>query len=185
MNGRSLALVKEDQQVDAILEIWFAGIEGGNVIVDVLFGDYNSFGKLLMFFSRFVGQISVYYSYLNIGRSYNVDKSNKYISRYFDEVNGALYSFGYGLSYIIFIVFDVKFFASIMKRDGKVIVSVQVTNIGKREGVTVVQMYLQDVTVFMSRFVKQLKGFEKIILKSGEIQIVSFSIDIEALKFWN
>lgn len=66
----------------------------------------------------------MYYSYLNIGRSYNVDKSNKYISRYFDEVNGALYSFGYGLSYIIFIVFDVKFFASIMKRDGKVIVSV-------------------------------------------------------------
>lgn len=185
MNGCLLVLVKEDQQVDVILEIWFVGIEGGNVIVDVLFGDYNLFGKLLMFFLCFVGQILVYYSYLNIGCLYNVDKLNKYILCYFDEVNGVFYLFGYGLSYIIFIVFDVKFFVLIMKCDGKVMVSVQVMNIGKCEGVMVVQMYLQDVMVFMSCFVKQLKGFEKIILKLGEIQIVSFLIDIEVLKFWN
>lgn len=185
MNGRPLALVKEDQQADAILETWFAGTEGGNAIADVLFGDYNPSGKLPMSFPRSVGQIPVYYSHLNTGRPYNADKPNKYTSRYFDEANGALYPFGYGLSYTTFTVSDVKLSAPTMKRDGKVTASVQVTNTGKREGATVVQMYLQDVTASMSRPVKQLKGFEKITLKPGETQTVSFPIDIEALKFWN
>ena len=185
MNGRPLALVKEDQQADAILETWFAGTEGGNAIADVLFGDYNPSGKLPMSFPRSVGQIPVYYSHLNTGRPYNADKPNKYTSRYFDEANGALYPFGYGLSYKTFTVSDVKLSAPTMKRDGKVTASVQVTNTGKREGATVVQMYLQDVTASMSRPVKQLKGFEKITLKPGETQTVSFPIDIEALKFWN
>ncbi|NEN74527.1 beta-glucosidase, partial [Escherichia coli] len=130
-------------------------------------------------------QIPVYYSHLNTGRPYNADKPNKYTSRYFDEANGALYPFGYGLSYTTFTVSDVKLSAPTMKRDGKVTASVQVTNTGKREGATVVQMYLQDVTASMSRPVKQLKGFEKITLKPGETQTVSFPIDIEALKFWN
>ena len=185
MNGRPLALVKEDQQADAILETWFAGTEGGNAIADVLFGDYNPSGKLPMSFPRSVGQIPVYYSHLNTGRPYNADKPNKYTSRYFDEANGALYPFGYGLSYTTFTVSDVKLSAPTMKRDGKVTASVQVTNTGKREGATVVQMYLQDVTASMSRPVKQLKGFEKVTLKPGETQTVSFPIDIEALKFWN
>lgn len=185
MNGRPLALVKEDQQADAILETWFAGTEGGNAIADVLFGDYNPSGKLPMSFPRSVGQIPVYYSHLNTGRPYNADKPNKYTSRYFDEANGALYPFGYGLSYTTFTISDVKLSAPTMKRDGKVTASVQVTNTGKREGATVVQMYLQDVTASMSRPVKQLKGFEKITLKPGETQTVSFPIDIEALKFWN
>ena len=161
------------------------GREGGNAIADVLFGDYNPSGKLPMSFPRSVGQIPVYYSHLNTGRPYNADKPNKYTSRYFDEANGALYPFGYGLSYTTFTVSDVKLSAPTMKRDGKVTASVQVTNTGKREGATVVQMYLQDVTASMSRPVKQLKGFEKITLKPGETQTVSFPIDIEALKFWN
>ncbi len=83
-------------------------------------------------------------------------------------------SVGYGLSYTTFTVSDVKLSAPTMKRDGKVTASVQVTNTGKREGATVVQMYLQDVTASMSRPVKQLKGFEKITLKPGETQTVSF-----------
>ena len=185
MNGRPLALVKEDQQADAILETWFAGTEGGNAIADVLFGDYNPSGKLPMSFPRSVGQIPVYYSHLNTGRPYNADKPNKYTSRYFDEANGPLYPFGYGLSYTTFTVSDVKLSAPTMKRDGTVTASVQVTNTGKREGATVIQMYLQDVTASMSRPVKQLKGFEKVNLKPGETQTVSFPIDIEALKFWN
>ena len=185
MNGRPLALVKEDQQADAILETWFAGTEGGNAIADVLFGDYNPSGKLPMSFPRSVGQIPVYYSHLNTGRPYNADKPNKYTSRYFDEANGPLYPFGYGLSYTTFTVSDVKLSSPTMKRDGTVTASVQVTNTGKREGATVIQMYLQDVTASMSRPVKQLKGFEKVNLKPGETQTVSFPIDIEALKFWN
>ncbi|EHG9853990.1 beta-glucosidase BglX [Salmonella enterica] len=185
MNGRPLALVKEDQQADAILETWFAGTEGGNAIADVLFGDYNPSGKLPISFPRSVGQIPVYYSHLNTGRPYNPEKPNKYTSRYFDEANGPLYPFGYGLSYTTFTVSDVTLSSPTMQRDGKVTASVEVTNTGKREGATVIQMYLQDVTASMSRPVKQLKGFEKITLKPGERKTVSFPIDIEALKFWN
>ncbi|ELY4664867.1 beta-glucosidase BglX [Cronobacter muytjensii] len=185
MNGRPLALVKEDQQADAILETWFAGTEGGNAIADVLFGDYNPSGKLPISFPRSVGQIPVYYSHLNTGRPYNPEKPNKYTSRYFDEANGPLYPFGYGLSYTTFSVSDVKLSAPTMKRDGKVTASVTVTNTGKREGATAVQMYLQDVTASMSRPVKQLRGFEKVTLKPGQSQTVSFPIDVEALKFWN
>ncbi|HEC9948812.1 TPA: beta-glucosidase BglX [Salmonella enterica subsp. enterica serovar Stanley] len=185
MNGRPLALVKEDQQADAILETWFSGTEGGNAIADVLFGDYNPSGKLPISFPRSVGQIPVYYSHLNTGRPYNPEKPNKYTSRYFDEANGPLYPFGYGLSYTTFTVSDVTLSSPTMQRDGKVTASVEVTNTGKREGATVIQMYLQDVTASMSRPVKQLKGFEKITLKPGERKTVSFPIDIEALKFWN
>ncbi len=185
MNGRPLALVKEDQQADAILETRFAGTEGGNAIADVLFGDYNPSGKLPISFPRSVGQIPVYYSHLNTGRPYNPEKPNKYTSRYFDEANGPLYPFGYGLSYTTFTVSDVTLSSPTMQRDGKVTASVEVTNTGKREGATVIQMYLQDVTASMSRPVKQLKGFEKITLKPGERKTVSFPIDIEALKFWN
>lgn len=185
MNGRPLALVKEDQQADAILESWFAGTEGGNAIADVLFGDYNPSGKLPMSFPRSVGQIPVYYSHLNTGRPSYPEKLNKYTSRYFDETNGPLYPFGYGLSYTTFTVSDVTLSAPTMKCDSRVTASVEVTNTGKREGATVIQMYLQDVTASMSRPVKQLKGFEKITLKPSESKTVSFPIDIDALKFWN
>ncbi|WP_435929629.1 beta-glucosidase BglX [Dryocola sp. BD613] len=185
MNGRPLALVKEDEQADALLEAWYAGTEGGNAIADVLFGDYNPSGKLPMSFPRSVGQIPTYYSHLNTGRPYNPEKPNKYTSRYFDEANGPLYPFGYGLSYTTFTVSDVKMSAPSMTRDGKVEASVEVKNTGEREGETVVQMYLQDVTASMSRPVKELKGFKKVLLKPGKTQTVSFPIDIEALKFWN
>ncbi|WP_312268213.1 beta-glucosidase BglX [Pseudescherichia sp.] len=185
MNGRALAMVKQDQQADAILETWFAGTEGGNAVADVLFGDYNPSGKLPISFPRSVGQIPVYYSHLNTGRPYNAEHPNKYTSRYFDEANGPLYPFGYGLSYTTFSVSDVKLSAPTLSRDGTVTASVDVTNTGKREGATVMQMYIQDVTASQSRPVKELKGFDKVNLKPGETQTVSFPIDINALKFWN
>jgi beta-glucosidase len=185
MNGRPLALVNEDRQADALLEAWYAGTEGGNAIADVLFGDYNPSGKLPMSFPRSVGQIPTYYSHLNTGRPYNPEKPNKYTSHYFDEANGPLYPFGYGLSYTTFTVSDVKMSAPSMARDGKVEARVEVKNTGDRAGETVVQMYLQDVTASMSRPVKELKGFKKVLLKPGETQTVSFPIDIEGLKFWN
>lgn len=185
MNGRPLSLVRENQQADAILETWFAGTEGGNAIADVLFGDYNPSGKLPMSFPRSVGQIPVYYNHLNTGRPYNPEHPNKYTSRYFDEANGALFPFGYGLSYTTFAVSDVTLSSPTLTRDGKLTARVTVSNTGKREGATAVQMYLQDVTGSMSRPVKELKAFKKVTLKPGESQSVSFPIDVNALKFWN
>ncbi|MCU5772904.1 beta-glucosidase BglX [Erwiniaceae bacterium BAC15a-03b] len=185
MNGRPLALVKEHQQSDALLETWFSGTEGGNAIADVLFGDYNPSGKLPMSFPRSVGQIPIYYNHLNTGRPYNAQKPNKYTSHYYDAANGPLFPFGYGLSYTSFDVSPVKMSATTMPRNGKVTASVTVTNTGDRDGATVVQMYLRDQVASISRPVKELKGFKRIMLKAGESQTVSFPIDVEALTFWN
>lgn len=185
MNGRALSLVHEDQQADALLETWFSGTEGGNAIADVLFGDYNPSGKLPVSFPRSVGQIPIYYNHLPTGRPYNSAKPNKYTSHYYDAVNGPLYPFGYGLSYTRFHVSPVKLSSTIMPRNGKVEASVTVTNTGKRDGATVVQLYLNDEVASISRPVKELRGFKRIMLKAGESQTVNFPIDVEALKFWN
>lgn len=185
MNGRPLALVKEYQQSDALLETWFSGTEGGNAIADVLFGDYNPSGKLPSSFPRSVGQVPIYYNHLNTGRPYNFEKPNKYTSHYYDEANGPLFPFGYGLSYTRFTVSPVKLSASVMPRNGKVNASVTVTNSGKRDGATVVQLYLRDQVASISRPVKELKGFKRVMLKAGESQTVTFPIDVDALKFWN
>ncbi|QHM76135.1 Beta-glucosidase BoGH3B [Mixta theicola] len=185
MNGRALALTHEYQQADAMLESWFSGTEGGNAIADVLFGDYNPSGKLPVSFPRSVGQIPVYYNHLPTGRPYNPEKPNKYTSHYYDAVNGPLFPFGYGLSYTTFSLSPVALSSTTMARNGKLEASVTVTNSGKRDGATVVQLYLNDEVASVSRPVKELKGFKRIMLRAGESQTVRFPIDVEALKFWN
>jgi len=185
MNGRPLTLVNEDRMADALLETWFSGTEGGNGIADVLFGDYNPSGKLPITFPRSVGQIPLYYNHLPTGRPYNFAKPNKYTSHYYDSVNGPLYPFGYGLSYTRFSVSPVKMSAATMPRNGTVEASVTVTNTGDRDGATVVQMYLNDPVASISRPVRELRGFKRVMLKAGESQTVSFKIDVDALKFWN
>ncbi|MFE8049232.1 beta-glucosidase BglX [Brenneria goodwinii] len=185
MNGRPLALVREDQQADALLETWFSGTEGGNAIADVLFGDYNPSGKLPMSFPRSVGQIPIYYNHLPTGRPYTPENPGKYTSHYYDEANGPLYPFGYGLSYTTFSVSDVRLSSQTMKRDGAVTASVTVKNTGDRAGETVVQLYLHDVVASISRPVKELRGFQKVMLQPGESRTVSFPIEPDALKFYN
>jgi len=185
MNGRPLSIVNEDRMADAVLETWFSGTEGGNAIADVMFGDYNPSGKLPVSFPRSVGQIPIYYNHLPTGRPYNFAKPNKYTSHYYDAVNGPLYPFGYGLSYTTFTVSPVKMSSPTMPRNGSIKASVTVTNSGKRDGATVVQMYLNDPVASISRPVQELRGFKRIMLKAGESQTVTFKIDVDALKFWN
>lgn len=185
MNGRPLTLVDEDRMADAMLETWFSGTEGGNAIADVLFGDYNPSGKLPMSFPRSVGQIPIYYNHLPTGRPYNFAKPNKYTSHYYDAENGPLYPFGYGLSYTTFTVSPVTLSSETMAHNGSIEASVTVTNSGKVDGATVVQLYLNDPVASISRPVKELHGFKRIMLKAGESQQVSFKIDVDALKFWN
>ncbi|MCS3405219.1 beta-glucosidase BglX [Pantoea sp. B566] len=185
MNGRPLTLVDEDRMADAMLETWFSGTEGGNAIADVLFGDYNPSGKLPMSFPRSVGQIPIYYNHLPTGRPYNFAKPNKYTSHYYDAENGPLYPFGYGLSYTTFTVSPVTLSSETMAHNGSIEASVTVTNSGKVDGATVVQLYLNDPAASISRPVKELHGFKRIMLKAGESQQVTFKIDVDALKFWN
>ncbi|WP_409159438.1 beta-glucosidase BglX [Pectobacterium sp. B2J-2] len=185
MNGRPLALVREDQQADALLETWFSGTEGGNAIADVLFGDYNPSGKLPMSFPRSVGQIPIYYNHLPSGRPYTPENPGKYTSHYYDEANGPLYPFGYGLSYTTFSVSDVRLSSQTMKRNGTINASVTVKNTGSRAGETVVQLYVHDVVASISRPVKELRGFEKVMLQPGESRTATFTLDKDALKFYN
>ncbi len=185
MNGRPLALVREDQQADAMLETWFSGTEGGNAIADVLFGDYNPAGKLPISFPRSVGQIPIYYNHLPTGRPYLADQPNKYTSHYYDEANGALYPFGFGLSYTTFSVSDVALSSPTMPRNGSLTISATLTNTGDRDGGTVAQLYVHDVAASISRPVKELKGFQNVFLKAGESKRVTFTLNADALKFYN
>jgi len=185
MNGRPLSLVRETEQADALLETWFTGTEGGHAIADVLFGDYNPSGKLPVTFPRSVGQVPMYYSHLTIGRPFTPGKAGNYTSQYFDEDTTPLFPFGYGLSYTTFDVSDVHLSSARLKRGDTLKASVTVRNTGKRDGETVVQLYLHDVAASMARPIKELKNFEKVFLKAGERKEVTFNLTEEDLKFYN
>ncbi|MDM0119362.1 beta-glucosidase BglX [Variovorax arabinosiphilus] len=185
MNGRPLALQREQQEADAILETWYTGMEGGHAIADVLFGDYNPSGKLPISFPRSVGQIPTYYNHARLGRPFTEGKPGNYTSQYFEEVTGPLYPFGYGLSYTDFALSDVVLSGATMGRGGKVEAAVTVKNMGQRAGETVVQLYIQDVAASVVRPVKELKDFRKVALQPGEEKVVRFTIDESKLKFFN
>ena len=185
MNGRPLSILQEKEQADAILETWFSGTEGGNAIADVLFGDYNPSGKLPITFPRSVGQIPTYYNHLSIGRPFTPGKPGNYTSQYFDDTTGPLFPFGFGLSYTDFSLTDMALSSTTLNKTGKLDASVMVKNTGKRDGETVVQLYIQDVTGSMIRPLKELKNFQKIMLKAGEQKVVHFTITEDDLKFFN
>ncbi|MFL1525728.1 beta-glucosidase BglX [Pseudomonas sp. O230] len=185
MNGRPLSILQEKEQADAILETWFSGTEGGNAIADVLFGDYNPSGKLPITVPRSVGQIPTYYNHLSIGRPFTPGKPGNYTSQYFDDTTGPLFPFGFGLSYTDFSLTDMALSSTTLNKTGKLDASVMVKNTGKRDGETVVQLYIQDVTGSMIRPLKELKNFQKITLKAGEQKVVHFTITEDDLKFFN
>ncbi|MDD1015385.1 beta-glucosidase BglX [Pseudomonas rubra] len=185
MNGRPLSLAWEREQADAILETWFSGTEGGNAIADVLFGDYNPSGKLAITFPRSVGQIPMYYNHLRIGRPFTPGKPGNYTSQYFEEPNGPLYPFGYGLSYSDFSLSGLNLSSKSVKQGQDLQASIVVKNTGKRDGETVVQLYVQDVSASMSRPVKELKNFQKVMLKAGEERTLHFTLKADDLKFYN
>ncbi|WP_299534439.1 beta-glucosidase BglX [uncultured Herbaspirillum sp.] len=185
MNGRPLDLNWARENASAILETWYTGTEGGNAIADILFGDVNPSGKLPITFPRSVGQIPSYYNHPRVGRPYTEGKPGNYTSQYFDEPNGPLYPFGYGLSYTEFKLSDVHLSQAAMSADGQVQASVTVKNVGRRAGATVVQLYIRDVAASVVRPVKELKDFRKLMLQPGEEQEVQFSIDRKALSFYN
>jgi beta-glucosidase len=185
MNGRPLALGREMGQANAILETWFSGSEGGHAIADVLFGDYNPSGKLAVTFPRSVGQIPVYYNHLSIGRPFTPGQPGNYTSQYFDEETGPLFPFGYGLSYTDFSLSELTLSSATLSSGGQLGVTVTVSNTGARRGETVVQLYLRDVAASMSRPVKELKNFQKVMLEPGESRALHFNVSEDDLKFYD
>ena len=179
-NGRPLSISALAQSAPAIIETWFGGTEAGNGIADVLFGKYNPSGKLTMTFPRSVGQIPVYYNMKNTGRPFDpVNPKEKYVSRYLDQPNDPLYPFGFGLSYTRF-----EYSNLVIGVNGHEInISVDVKNVGAIEGEEVVQLYIHDKVATLTRPVKELKGFAKVLLEPGESRTVSFSITADDLAF--
>jgi beta-glucosidase len=185
MSGRPLAMEEEYELADAILMVWHPGVEAGNAIADVLFGDYNPSGKLVMTFPRNVGQIPVYYNHKNTGRPNPGDVFQKFRSNYLDSPNSPLFPFGYGLSYTKFEYANLTLSSNIMPSSGQIEVSVDVTNSGDFDGEEVVQLYIRDVVGSVSRPLRELKGFRKISLAKGATQKVSFTLSPKELSFYN
>lgn len=184
-NGRPLTLTWEDAHANAILDAWAPGTEAGNAIAGVLFGDYNPAGKLTATFPRSVGQIPIYYNHKNTGRPYKAGDGAKFKSDYLDISNDPLYPFGYGLSYTTFSYSDVKVNKTELKGNETLKATVTVTNTGKLAGEEVVQLYISDPVASISRSVKELKNYQKIMLQPGESKEVSFNITTDELKFYN
>lgn len=184
LNGRPLSTGALQGQVPAILEAWFPGVEGGNAIVDVLFGDVNPSGKLPVTVPRNVGQVPIYHAHRNTGRP--PAKDNKYTSKYIDVPWTPLYPFGHGLSYTSF-EYDSPQLANARVAVGEPQqqVRVRVTNTGPRAGTEVVQLYLRDDVASVTRPVRELRGFQRVELQPGESREVAFTLGFDDLSLYD
>ena len=185
MAGRPMIFNDIADQSNAIVYAWFLGEQGGNAIANVLYGDYNPSGKLPSSFPRSVGQIPLSYQVYNTGRPVKNTKDIKYKSAYIDELNTPRYAFGYGLSYTTFGYTDLKISQPKMEQQDSVQVSFVLTNTGKVEGEEVVQLYVQDLVSSVVRPLKELKDFQKIMLKAGASKTITFKINKEKLSYFN
>ncbi len=184
--GRPLDLTWETTNVDAILNVWFAGSEAGDAIADVLLGKVNPSGRLTTTFPRSVGQVPIYYNSMRTGRPDDVDKHfNRFVSNYIDERTSSLYPFGYGLSYTKFEYGNMSISTEEMPMTGKLEVSVPVTNTGNLDGYETVQLYIHDLYADVVRPIKELKGFKKVFIKKGQTENVTFKITADDLKYYN
>jgi beta-glucosidase len=180
MNGRPLALQWLHDNVPAILETWFLGVEHGSATADVLFGDYNPGGKLTATFPRVTGQVPIYYSHRNTGRP---PTREKYTSKYIDVPWTPLYPFGHGLSYTTFRYGTPRLSATTMRPADSLRVEVDLTNGGTVVGDEVVQLYIRDDVGSVTRPVRELRGFRRVRLSPGETRTIGFGIDVQDLAF--
>jgi beta-glucosidase len=183
MNGRPLALPWLDQNVPAILEAWYLGVQMGPAVADVLFGDYNPGGKLPVSFPRTVGQLPLYYNHKNTGRP--PAEHERYTSKYLDVPWTPLYPFGHGLSYTTFGYSNLRLSANQIRSTDSLTVHIDVTNTGPRHGDEVVQLYLRDEMASVTRPVRELRGFQRITLAPGARRIVSFTLRPGDLAFYD
>lgn len=184
--GRPMTLAWEKENVPAILNVWFGGSEAGNAIADVLFGDVNPSGKLSTTFPQNIGQVPLFYNHKNTGRPLGEGKwFEKFRSNYLDVSNDPLFPFGFGLSYSNFTYSDISVSSKKLKGNQTLTATVTVTNNSAVDGKEVVQLYIRDMVGTSTRPVKELKGFQKVLIKAGESKKVTFNITPNDLKFYN
>ncbi|MEM2400928.1 MAG: glycoside hydrolase family 3 N-terminal domain-containing protein [Candidatus Bathyarchaeia archaeon] len=183
MNGRPLSISWAAENIPAIIEAWFLGVQAGYAIADVIFGDYNPGGKLPVTFPRTVGQVPIYYNHKNTGRPPLPDV--KWTSKYLDIPYTPLFPFGHGLSYTRFEYSGLEISPVEVGANDTVKVRFRVRNVGDREGDEVAQLYIRDPVASVTRPVKELKGFKRVTLKPGEEKTIEFTLMLEDLSFLN
>lgn len=183
ISGRPLVLTKEIEQVDAILQAWFPGTEGGNALADIVFGQTNPSGRLSMSFPYSVGQLPLYYSEFKTGRPLtSPTHKGRFVSKYLDSPNEPLFSFGFGLSYSKVEYSELTLNSEYMNES--LTISVKVKNRSDWSAQETVQLYIQDVTGSVVRPIKELKAFQKVDLGADEEKKVTFHLTRADLKFY-
>lgn len=186
MNGRPLTIEWTAEHIHAILETWFGGSEAGNAIADILFGDVNPGGKLPVTFPRSVGQIPIFYNHRSSGRPFDPNNSeDKYTSKYLDVATTPLFPFGYGLSYSKFALSNLNIDKKSLRKNGKLKVTVDVTNKSSVDGDEVVQLYIHTLSASVTRPLKELKGFRRVTIEANQMQKVEFILDYNDLGFYD
>lgn len=177
--GRPLALARETRVADALLYAWHPGIEGASALGDLLFGADAPSGRLPITFPRGCGQVPIYYAHKNSGRPVTAD--GQFRTRYLDQPDSALFPFGYGLTYTHFRYDQIKLSSETLRSELEI--SAQVSNVGQKAGTEVVQLYIRDLVGSLTRPVRELKGFQRVMLDAGETRRVSFTLHEEDLAF--
>ena len=183
MGGRPLVFDELEPHADAILYTWWLGTEAGNAIADVVSGQYNPSAKLVMTFPRYVGQCPIYYNFKSTGRPWH--GKTHFTSGYIDMTNYPAYPFGYGLSYTTFDISAPQLSKRDYSMNEKIVVSVEVENIGTCVGKETIQLYYQDVVSSVTRPVKEFCAFQQVELGPGEKRELEFELSAEDLGFFN
>ena len=182
-NGRPVEIKNIADKAKAVLDVWFGGTMATEAISDMLFGINSPSGRLSMSFPYCVGQVPIYYNYLPT--DHPVEISGAYSSRHIDIPNDPYYPFGYGLTYTNFEYSDFTINSDTLTKDGSITASVTVKNTGSRDGYETVQLYVRDRFASVSRPVKELKGFKKVWIKSGEQVTVDITITPDDLRIYD
>jgi beta-glucosidase len=183
MNGRPLTIPWLAENADALVESWFLGIEMGNAVADVLFGDVNPSGKLASTFPRNAGQIPIYYNFRRTGRP--PSDQDHYTSKYMDVAWTPQYPFGYGLSYTTFSYSAPRLTSSTMSPGDSIGVEFNITNTGTRPGEEVVQLYVGDEVASLTRPVMELRRFRRVGLRPGQSGAIRFDLSANDLAFYD
>ncbi|GED49453.1 beta-glucosidase BglX [Carnobacterium maltaromaticum] len=182
-SGRPLVLTEEEKKFDAILHAWFPGIEGGNAIAQIIFGDINPSGRLNISFPHNVGQVPMSYNEFNTGRPLDSKTHiGRFVSKYLDSPNAPLYPFGFGLSYAKVVYKDLKLSTTKMK--SSIQVNVKLKNLSTKDSLETVQLYVRDMVGSVVRPIKELKKFKKIVVSANSEIDVEFTLSSEELKFY-
>ena len=177
--GRPLAITRQVAQADAVLYAWHPGIEGGQALAEILFGQASPGGRLPITFPRVTGQVPIYYNHKNSGRPVGTDM--QFQTRYIDSPTEPLFPFGYGLTYTSFEYSNLKLSDQTLR--GKIEISADIKNTGMRAGSELVQLYTRDLVGSLTRPVRELKGFQRVQLNPGETRRVTFTLTEEQLAF--